>query len=102
MLPPCTCKYSRRARYLLLCFSHSALLAALCVLAAPGNEAPTLGCCTVICPAMLCLRVQHEREVAAPLEVDGEPFSYRPLPASGHVYEMVDGVVRVWPDAQTR
>jgi AMP deaminase len=33
-----------------------------------------------------------------PLEVDTEPFSYRPLPCSRHTYEMVDGVVRVWPD----
>jgi hypothetical protein len=49
-----------------------------------------------------CLRVQQEPEAAAALEVDPEPFSYRPLPSSEHVYEMVDGVVRVWPDTQAR
>jgi hypothetical protein len=37
-----------------------------------------------------------------PLEIDPEPFSYRPLPPSTHTYEMVDGVVRVWQDGEAR
>lgn len=45
---------------------------------------------------------QAEPERAAPLEVDPEPFRYQPQPASNHYTEMVDGVVRVWPDAQAR
>lgn len=59
-----------------------------------------------VCVCVCCLPPpplqQHEPEAAAPLEVDQEPFRYRPLSASSHVYEMVDGVVRVWPDAQAR
>jgi len=57
-------------------------------------------CCVVVCFSVP--PTQHEPEAAAPLEVDPEPFCYRPLPPSTHVYEMVDGVVRVWPDAQAR
>lgn len=49
-----------------------------------------------------CSTKQYEPEAAAPLEVDPDPFSYRPQPPSAHVYEMVDGVVRVWSDAQTK
>lgn len=62
-------------------------------------------CCVPLCSpaaAPSCCAPQHEPEAAAPLEVDPQPFSYRPLPASIHFYEMVDGVVRVWPDAQSR
>lgn len=51
---------------------------------------------------MLRVCAQHEPEAAAPLEVDPEPFRYRPLPPSSHVYEIVDGVVRVWSDEQAR
>ena len=36
-----------------------------------------------------------------PLEIDGEPFMYRPLPKSSQAYTMVDGVVRVWADKQS-
>jgi hypothetical protein len=51
---------------------------------------------------VLFQRWQAEPERAAPLEVDPEPFRYQPQPASNHYTEMVDGVVRVWPDTQAR
>eukprot|EP00878_Enallax_costatus_P016118 GHUV01016904.1.p1 GENE.GHUV01016904.1~~GHUV01016904.1.p1 ORF type:complete len:746 (+),score=242.14 GHUV01016904.1:255-2492(+) len=44
---------------------------------------------------------RHEPEAAAPLEIDSEPFRYRPLPKSTQAYTMVDGVVRVWADKQS-
>lgn len=51
----------------------------------------------LVAPCAVCC-AQHEPEAAVPLEVDPEPFSYRPLPRSNHTYAMVDGVVRVWED----
>lgn len=56
-----------------------------------------LGHALLYCPALV-LPSQHEQEAAVPLEVDPEPFRYRPLPKSSHAYTMVDGVVRVWSD----
>jgi len=42
---------------------------------------------------------RHEAEAATPREVVPDPFEYKPVPASSHVYQMVDGVMRVWSDS---
>ena len=38
-------------------------------------------------------------EVAAPSDVQPAPFDWAPAEASAHVFEMDDGIVRVWTDA---
>jgi AMP deaminase len=38
-------------------------------------------------------------EAAAPSDVQPAPFDWVPAEPSAHVFEMDDGIVRVWPDA---
>lgn len=42
---------------------------------------------------------RHEPEAAVPSDIVKEPFSFVPLPPSGHTFRMVDGVMAVFgPD----
>ena len=43
-----------------------------------------------------------EPEAATPADVCPLPMQYIPMPATSHHYEMVDGVMHVYPDENSR